>query len=171
MSLIDNNYRWYPVYTHSRAEQKTCLLLEKRGVVCYLPLQKTLKQWSDRKKWITEPLFRSYLFVYISLREYNIVSQTKGIVRFIYFTGKIAYIPDYQIQILKDYLSGELLPEISTLKLSAGKRVKIINGKLKGYEAEMVAWEQQYRLILRLDALGQSLLLKINASDVIVLDT
>ncbi|MRX45702.1 UpxY family transcription antiterminator [Pedobacter puniceum] len=167
MSKLDELYRWYPVYTHPRSEKKTADSLIKRGIQVYLPLQKTLKQWSDRKKWVEEPLFKSYLFVHISNKEYDQVIQTYGVVRFIYFSRQIASIPDKQIQMLQNYLSGQADPEITFEQLEKGQKVKIISGKLKGYEAELISWKQQQRVILRLDALGQSLILKISAADVI----
>lgn len=166
MLKIDETYRWYPVYTLPRAEKKTHELLVKRGITSYLPLFKTLKQWSDRKKWVEEVLFKSYLFVYISHKEYDTVVQSYGIVRFIHFSGKAAHIPDIQMETLKNYLSGDVAPEITFEKLGVGQKVKIIAGKLKGYEGELVSWRQQERLVLRLEALGQSLLLKISAADV-----
>jgi transcription antitermination factor NusG len=167
MSKLDEFYRWYPVYTNPRSEKKTADTLKKIGIQVYLPVQKTLKQWSDRKKWVEEPLFKSYLFVYISNKEYDTVIQTYGVVRFIYFSRQIAHIPDKQIQMLQDYLSGQADPEITFDQFEKGQKVKIIAGKLKGYEAELISWKQQQRVILRLDALGQSLILNINAADVI----
>ncbi|RRN77295.1 UpxY family transcription antiterminator [Pseudoxanthomonas sp. SGD-10] len=166
MLKIDHIYRWYPIYTNPRAEKRTAEELEKRGIEVYLPLQKTLKQWSDRKKWVEEPLFKSYLFVYISHREYDLVLQTFGVVRFIYFSGKVAYVPQRQMDMLQNYLNGNADSEIIPTQIEKGQLVKIVSGKLKGYEAEMVSWQQQQRLILRLDALGQSLLLNIHVKDV-----
>lgn len=166
MLKIDEVQRWYPVYTLPRAEKKALQLLEKKGITAYLPLYKTIKQWSDRKKKVEEVLIKSYLFVHISNKEYDTVIQTPGVVRFIYFSGKVAYVPDFQIETLKHYLSGEHIPEITFEKMEVGQRVKIVTGKLKGYEAELISWKQQDRLVLRLDALGQTLLLKISAADV-----
>jgi transcription antitermination factor NusG len=167
MSKLDELYRWYPVYTHPRSEKKTAESIVKRGIQVYLPLQKTLKQWSDRKKWVEEPLFKSYLFVCISNKEYDQVIQTYGVVRFIYFSRQIASIPEKQIQMLQNYLSGQADSEITFDQLEKGQKVKIISGKLKGYEAELISWKQQQRVVLRLDALGQSLILNISAADVI----
>ncbi len=169
MLKIDDIYRWYPVYTNPRAEKKTAEELQKRGIVVYLPLQKTLKQWSDRKKWVEEPLFKSYVFVYISHKEYDKVLQTPGVVRFIFFSGKAAYIPQPQMDMLQNYLSDDYTPEIVSHSLEKGQKVRIVSGKLNGYEAELVSWNQQQRLILRLDALGQSILLKIHIKDVEVM--
>ncbi len=166
MFKIDETYRWYPIYTLPRAEKKTNELLAKKGIQTYLPLYRTLKQWSDRKKWVDEVLFKSYLFVRISNKEYDLVVQSAGVVRFIHFSGKAAFIPDAQIDLLKNYLAGEADPELTFGNLEQGQRMKIVSGKLIGYEAELISWKHQERLILRLNALGQSLVLKISASDV-----
>jgi transcriptional antiterminator RfaH len=163
---MKDEYNWYPVYTQSRSEKKTELVLRKKGIQTYLPLHKTLKQWSDRKKWIEEPLFKSYIFVHISNKEYDSVVQTTGVVRFIYFSGKVCSIPYREMNLLKNYLEGNYEPEVTQEQLSKGQLVKIVSGKLKGYEAEMVTWQNTNRLIVRLDALGQSLLLKIHAKDI-----
>ena len=62
----NRNYKWYPVYTHPRAEKKAHQALSNKGIETYLPLRRQLKQWSDRKKWVDEPFIKSYLFVHIS---------------------------------------------------------------------------------------------------------
>src|SRR4051812_43960085 len=93
--------KWYPVYTHARAEKKACQALIKKGIETYLPLNRQLKQWSDRKKWVEEPFIKSYLFVYITEQEQMEVLMTKGIARFIYFSGKITCMPFTQIDELK----------------------------------------------------------------------
>src|ERR1700749_2351257 len=91
------NLKWYPVYTHPRTEKKAAAALLAKGIITYLPLQRQLKQWSDRKKWIEEPLIKSYLFVKITEHQQADVLMTKGIARFIYFSNKVATMPDKQI--------------------------------------------------------------------------
>src|ERR1700744_1853399 len=93
--------KWYPVYTNPRAEKKAYESLINKGVEAYLPLQRQLKKWSDRKKWVEEPFIKSYLFVRIKEHEQAIVLMTKGVARFIYFSGKITSMPDRQINDLK----------------------------------------------------------------------
>src|ERR1700733_7715831 len=90
--------KWYPVYTHPRSEKKAYEALIKKGVEAYLPLHRQLKQWSDRKKWVEEPFIKSYLFVHINESEQTEVLMTKGVTRFIYFSGRIASMPDRQIE-------------------------------------------------------------------------
>lgn len=155
--MINNTYKWYPIYTRSRFEKKTQLELEKKQITTYLPLKKVLKQWSDRKKIVEEPLLKSYLFIYISIKEYNEVLLTPGFSRFIYFSGKIASIPDKQIQDLRLLLANSTDLELIEYNISPGEKVLIKAGPFKGITAELVSLKSKKSLILRLDQLGCSI--------------
>ena len=49
--------KWYAVYTRPKWEKKVAELLSRKRIENYCPLNKSIKQWSDRKKTIFEPLF------------------------------------------------------------------------------------------------------------------
>ena len=155
--MLPNSYKWYPLYTRSRAERKTEEELRKKNITVYVPLKKVLKQWSDRKKLVEEPLLKSYIFVYISAKEYAEVLMTKGVSRFIYFSGEIAYIPEKQLEDLKLLLStgGDL--ELIEHEISPGEKVLIKAGPFKGIIAELVSLKSKSRLILRLQNLGYAI--------------
>ena len=57
------NKHWYVLYTKSNCEKKVAELLNKRGVETYCPINKVYRQWSDRRKQLSVPLFTSYVFV------------------------------------------------------------------------------------------------------------
>lgn len=160
--MIDNSYKWYPVYTRSRAEKKAFQELIRKSIIAYLPLKKTLKQWSDRKKNIEEPLIKSYLFVYISAKEYAEVLMTDGIARFIYFSGKVASMPDQQIEHLRLLLATEAELAVIDYDIKPGQRVVIKAGPLKDTIAELVSIQNKKRIILRLDNIGYAI--EINTS-------
>ncbi len=155
--------QWFPVYTNPRAEKKGYEALTQKGIEAYLPLQKQLKQWSDRKKWVEEPLIKSYLFVHITEQQKTEVLMTKGIVRFIYFSGKTATMPERQITDLKLLLASSYELEITEQELQPGEPVKIKAGPLKGFSGEVVAYRSQKQLALRLGDLG-SVIIYIAAS-------
>ncbi len=155
--MIENTYKWYPIYTRSRFEKKTQLELEKKQIITYLPLKKVLKQWSDRKKIVEEPLLKSYLFIHISIKEYNEILLTPGFSRFIYFSGKIASIPDKQIQDLKLLLANSTELELIEYNISPGEKVLIKAGPFKGITAELVSLKSKKCLILSLKQLGYSI--------------
>lgn len=155
--MIGNTYKWYPIYTRSRFEKKTQLELEKKQITTYLPVKKVLKQWSDRKKIVEEPLLKSYLFIYISIKEYNEVLLTPGFSRFIYFSGEIASIPEKQIQDLRLLLANSTDLELIEYDISPGEKILIKAGPFKGITAELVSLKSKKSLILRLEQLGCSI--------------
>lgn len=164
--LKEASPKWYPVYTRARAEKQAFELLQKKGIEAYLPLQKTLKQWSDRKKWVSEPLFKSYLFVRIAAKQQTEILMTKGIVRFLYQSGKIADMPEQQINEIQLLLATDLELEVTTEHILPGEKVVIKAGPLIGLTGEMVSYKSQKQLIIRLENLGQSIL--VNAAAALV---
>ncbi len=156
--------KWYPVYTNPRAEKKACLALENKGIEVYLPLQRQLKQWSDRKKWVDEPFIKSYLFVRIYQHEQTEVLMTKGIARFIYFSGKIASMPDRQINELRLLIASPYELEITEENLQPGESIVIKAGPLKGLKGEIISYRSQKQLALRLENLGYSIIVHVAAS-------
>jgi transcriptional antiterminator RfaH len=156
--------RWFPVYTNPRAEKKAYASLISKGVEVYLPLQKRLKQWSDRKKWVEEPLLKSYLFVHIAENQQAEVLMTKGVARFIYFSGRVTAMPDKQIEDLKLLLASALELEVTEEHLQPGEKIRIKAGPLKGLAGEMIAYRSQKQLLLRLESLGCSIVVNMAAS-------
>lgn len=159
---MSNEKKWYPVYTNPRAEKRAYALLLQKGIDAYLPLRKTLKQWSDRKKWVEEPLISSYLFVNISPQEHAEVLMTNGIARFIYFSGKIASMPEQQIQNMKLLLAHENELELTDRKFEKGEMVTIKAGPLQGLKGELIEYQSSKRFLLRVDHTGQSILIQVS---------
>jgi len=155
--MIENNYKWYPVCTKSKFEKKAYAELLRKNITAYLPLQKTIRQWSDRKKIVQEPLIKSYLFVYISIKEHAEVLMTNGIARFIYFSGQMASIPEKQINDLKLLLATDAELEVLEYDIQIGEKVLIIAGPFKGVVAELVSLHNKKRIILRLQNMGYAI--------------
>ena len=63
------NKQWIAVRSKPRAEKVAFEQLVKKSIETYLPLVKKRRKWSDRKKWVELPLFSSYLFAKIELKE------------------------------------------------------------------------------------------------------
>src|SRR5271157_3170791 len=90
--------QWYAVSVCSRREKKCFALLSRKGIEAFLPLQKQLRKWSDRKMEVEMPLFPGYIFVRIDPSRRFEVLSTPGVVRFIRFGGEDAPVPEFQIK-------------------------------------------------------------------------
>ncbi len=146
---------WYAVYTRSRFEKRLMELLSAKGIEAYVPLHKVVRQWSDRKKVVEEPLIRSYCFVKVESPDYYEVLNTPGAVRYVWFSGRPATIPEKQIDILKSITSSMVETKSLPDTFRPGTRVRINGGPLMGLTGELVTIANKKKVILRLDQLQQ----------------
>jgi transcriptional antiterminator RfaH len=159
---MDNQPHWYAVYTKPRSEKKLADRLNNKGIEAYLPMRRTLKQWSDRKKMVDEPLITSYVFVNIFQQNYFDVLNTPGAVKYIWFCGKPAVIPANQILALKLIMSQDLKIDCVSADLPKGTHVKVISGPMKELTGELLDFAGKHKVIIRLDHLDKVLLLTIS---------
>ena len=89
---MENNLNWYVVKTRSRAEEKVAQRIDSKGLNVYLPLQKTIRQWSDRKKTVEVPLISSYIFVHMEEKDLYKTLPIQGTVNVLKHLGKPAKI-------------------------------------------------------------------------------
>ena len=154
-------YNWYAIRVKSRAEKKVHTELTEQGIESFLPLQKRLRIWSDRKKWVEMPLISGYVFVYISRKEYELVLRTYNVVCYVYFNGKAAVIRDHDILILKRMLGqNEMELEVTLESLKPGQMVEIISGPLCGVIGELIEFKGKNKVALRIPPLGYTVMVE-----------
>lgn len=151
---------WHVVYTKSRNEKKVLKKLLDLGIDCYCPLQKTLKQWSDRKKWVEEPIFKSYIFVKSPITNEKKLSilNVEGVVRFLNWLGAPAQVRQEEINTIKKFL-GEY-KDINFNTYDTGARVKVRRGSLKG-KMGVVIENTDRHITLTIENLGMNLTAKL----------
>ncbi len=159
--MIEQESNWYAVYVKSRTEKKVALELTHNGIKNYLPMVKHLKQWSDRKKWVEEPLFRSYIFVHIDENQHYNVLQSMGVVKYISFDGKAVPIPQAQIEAIKYYLEESDPENINDSNWKLGKKVEVISGSMTGLLGNLVEVHGKHKVKVEIEAVGSSLIIYI----------
>ena len=158
---ILSDYKWLVVYTRYNYEKKVEASLAEKNIEVYLPKKKVLRSWSDRKKWIEEPLFRPYLFVHINSKEYFEVLQTNAVINYIQFEGRPATISDNQIESLKMVVDSKIEFELTSGSFEQGDDVQIVDGPLKGYSGKIIHHMNRNKLLLRVEQIDYSLLVEI----------
>ncbi|PKO98231.1 MAG: antitermination protein NusG [Bacteroidetes bacterium HGW-Bacteroidetes-9] len=161
--LVDSaETRWFACYTKPRAEKVTAARIAEAGVECYLPLQRVRRRWSDRMKWVEEPLIRSYVFVKVSRTNFRKVLFIEGFLRFITFENKAVPIPDSQIEALHILLGADIEVEVTTENFEPGKKVEVISGQLIGLKGELVEKRGSKKVLVRLGEIGHGILVTID---------
>ncbi len=152
---------WYAVYTRPRAEKQVYLRLVEAGIETFLPLQKTYRVWSDRKKLVEVPLISSYIFVKTKAKAFSVVTKIFGVVRFLTFEGKKAPIPQKQIDNLRLLIDSDAEIEVTTEKFEQGDNVEVVTGSLIGLTGELIKFNGKKRVVVRINNLDQNILVKI----------
>lgn len=131
--------KWYAVYTKPRWEKKVVELLNKRNIETYCPINKVVRQWSDRKKTVYEPLFTSYVFVRIAESQITIIKKNEGIINLVYWLGKPAIIKDVEIEIIRSFLNEHQHVKLEKATFNIDEKVKVTSGSLMDREGTVVA--------------------------------
>lgn len=152
---------WYAAYTKSRTEKKAYERLTKAGFEAYLPLNHVRKKWSDRMKWVDEPLIRSYIFLRVDERQYYDAINTPGLVCYVTFEGKAAPIPDKQIEVLKLLLLSDAELEIGDGIFAPGQKIIIKAGTLMGLQGELMEYRGKKKVLVRLGDTGKNILVTV----------
>jgi transcription antitermination factor NusG len=144
---------WYVIYTKSRYEKAVADKLSLFGIEVYCPLLKRKKLWSDRWKWVEEPLFRSYCFVRLEDKNRDRIFTVPGVVRYVYHCGKPAVIREKEMDLLKSWLMQYDHNAILAENLNTNDRITIRSGALMDKVAEVLESKGNYALLL-LEDLG-----------------
>jgi len=165
MVMIEKEKNWYALYTRYRHEKKVEYQLKRKGIDTYLPMRKILRKWSDRKKWIAEPLFNCYIFIYSDTLERYEAIQSHGAVRIITFGGKPAVVKKNEIRYIKSILS-EFPNARPCRNIPVGSRVKICRGPLAGVEGILTEPKNKNRMIVCLDSINQGVYFNVDVNDI-----
>lgn len=161
---MDSEKKWYALYTKPRWEKKIDSVLLRKGVESWCPLQKVERQWSDRKKIIEDPLFKSYIFVRIDPSEKVKVLSTDGVLNFVHYLGKPAIIKDEEVATIKNYLA-EKDARITILTEEGFKeemRIKVNHGVFMGNEGTVMRGGKK-KVYVKLESLGHVMVVEFPA--------
>ena len=168
MTADKDSKKWFAIYVKSRNEKKVFKSLNDIGIESFLPLITKIKQWSDRKKKVEEPLFNSYLFVNIPLSDYYKVLNVNGVVRFICFEKKTVEVPENQIEAIKKYICDTDIHDVDyeSINFKEGELVRIKSGQMKDLTGRFVEIKGKHRIMIEIEVVGQYLPINIARTNV-----
>lgn len=161
---------WYVLHTRSRFENVVSEALLKKTKEAFLPKILTKSARRDRKAMIRVPLFPGYVFVRTDLNpnEHLDILKTVGAVRLIGSKAGPISVPDATVESLKIMVSAEQIITTGN-KYSKGDRVVVVHGPFTGVTGIFLRYKGNNRVIVNIDALGQSAGVEVNEDDVEIL--
>jgi transcription antitermination factor NusG len=158
--------KWFAAYTNSRHEKCVASQFAERRIESFLPLYATRHRWRNRCEMLVElPLFRNYVFVRIDPRERVRVRvlEVPGVLSPVGFGRTLAPLPDFEIEALRSGLGQRKIEPHPYLVI--GERVRIRAGPMVGMEGVLVRKKNNFRVVLALDVIMQSVAVEVDADD------
>jgi len=155
---------WFAVYTNSHHEKRVALHLAEREIESFLPLYSTRHRWRNRcERTVELPLFPNYVFVRIASRERVRVLAVPGVLSLVGVGRTPAALPDFEIEALRCGVGRRKIEPHPYLVV--GERVRIEAGPMTGMEGVLVRKKNNFRVVLALDAIMQSVAVEVDADD------
>ena len=153
------NSKWHVLYTKPRHEIKALERLAQNGFEVFCPMKTKLKQWSDRKKKVSEPLLPSYIFIKTTEKKRETPLKDPSVLNYIFWLGKPAIVRESEITTLKGIISKDKVQEFEIRKLKIGDEIDINKEKIKGEKAIIKSVSNNY-VKAELTELGMTIVLK-----------
>jgi transcription antitermination factor NusG len=158
--------RWYAVRTRSRHEKRVhAQLADRPGIEVFLPLRERRSRWKDRVKRIQEPLFPGYCFARFRHPDRLRVLKAAGVVGLVGASGEPEPIPDREIEAIRTLASSRLSYEPFPF-LAEGMAVEVTRGPLMGVRGRLLRKDREYRVVLSVTLIRQSVSVEIDSADV-----
>ncbi|MBY0535107.1 MAG: UpxY family transcription antiterminator [Chitinophagaceae bacterium] len=151
---------WNVVYTRPCWEKKVSKLLDIKGIENYCPMQKKVRQWSDRKKIIYDPLFKSYVFVRIDQKQRNELFSTDGVLKLVQFEGRAAVLTEEEIIQIKTFVEAYKDISVQQIDFEIADTVRIKSGPFNDKTGKVIQIKKNTVKIL-LPTLGFTLVAEI----------
>jgi len=155
---------WFAAYTSSHHEKRVAWHLGERHIESFLPLYCARHRWRNRCQMKIElPLFPNYVFVRMDPRERVRVLEVPGVLSLVGFGRILTPLPDFEIEALRSALGQRKLEPHPYLVV--GERVRIKAGPMTGMEGVLVRKKNNFRVVLALDVIMQSVAVEVDADD------
>jgi transcription antitermination factor NusG len=155
---------WYALYTTARHEKVVARQLQERRVETFLPLYRRWHRWKDRRKQVELALFPSYVFVRIEEDNKLRVLKVPGAVSVVSFNGKMAVLPERDIDALRNALENQVYAEPCPY-LRVGRKVRVVKGPIAGAEGILLRKKDKCRVVISMNALMRSVAVEVDGAD------
>jgi len=152
---------WFAIQVRPRHELVTSTILHAKGYEEFVPLYRSKRQWSDRKKVVDLPLFAGYVFCrFDATIQWPIVS-TAGVIRIVGTRNGIAMIEDREIEAIQTVAKCGMTAE-PCIYPKVGDLVRVADGPLAGHEGLVTQYKNNQRFIITVNLIQSSIAVEVD---------
>ncbi len=163
--VVELSAKWFAAYTTPRHEKAVVRQLDARRLECFLPLYSSVKRRKNGcRVTVDRPLFPSYVFVRVKRRDSAKVLQIPGVLSIVGTAREPSALPCSEIESLR---AGLRLRQFEPHPyLVAGEKVRITAGSLEGMVGVLVRRKNDFRVVLTLDLIRQSVSVEVGVDEI-----
>lgn len=152
---------WHALYVRHQHEKAVAQHLQQLGCSVFLPLYNEIRQWSDRRRQISLPLFPCYVFFAGDIERRVRILSTPGVISLVLASGRAAAIPAAELETIR-IAAGGPLPVLPHPFLRSGDRVRVCKGPLAGIEGVVSRFRDCTRIVLSVETLCRSVAVEVD---------
>lgn len=152
---------WYLIYTKPRLENKVNERLSEINIELFLPQRASLRLHSSKRRSSSiTPLFPSYIFVYLKgVEEYFDSQKIDGFLYYVRMGKEIVKVNKSVVENLKILVGNKEYIELTERQFIPGQKMIIAEGPLAGLKCEVVSFEGNKKLLVRVNILKRNLIM------------
>ncbi len=144
---------WFVLCVKAQQETKVADILQRMNVEVFCPVVRDTRDWSDHKKVVETPLFKSYVFVNLEEKYRGLVFGAPGVERYLFWQGKPAVVSNEDIWTIKKWMADDTNDVEALSKLIPGSEIMVEKGVLKDHSG-IVYWVRKNNMSFVLKEMG-----------------
>jgi len=155
---------WYIIYTKPKCEKKVASTFTKRKIDNYLPLNRRQINSIRKRKLMYEPLFDSYIFVYLFETEISNIKMVDGVLSLAYWKGQPAIIQENEIEAIKEFTADHHDIKLGKTQINMTGFARVIDGPQYLMERNILTIKNK-TLKVNLPSLGFAMIAEISSEN------
>lgn len=153
--------RWIVVHARPRCEKRVEEFAQRGGLRWYLPLRRRTHRYGSRVRSFTTPLFPGYVFCVVDDAAARTLRQNRHVANVIDTADQEGLVRQLE-QVERALTAGDVLDVLPFVE--AGKRIRVVDGPLKGIEGYVQRVQGPARVFLNVDILQCAVVVEVDSS-------
>lgn len=139
--MLDSNYSWVAVMTHSNAETQVAARFRAANppIECYLPMLASKDRRYKKNPQLEKPMFPCYIFARINKKQIYQTRTTQGVYYIVSSQHEIIKVPDNEIKAVRAFEASQRKIRLwETSRLVKGAEAEIVGGEFAGLRGRLL---------------------------------
>ena len=156
---------WYIVFTKEKCEKKVSSVLTRKRIKNFCPIHRGQITQRSRVKYIYEPLFHSYVFVYMHEDQTEAVKQISSVINFVYWKDMPAIVRNDEIKEIREFVSAHQNIKLEGSSINLNTEASVVDRPAYAIDGNVVTIKNKF-IKVNLPSLGFTMVAEVEEKGV-----